>query len=260
SNLSGRMSLYRMRARAGGSVPEPLLPPDLALQNPSLLEGSEAFYVFPAIGQVLVMLDHDGDEVYQPMRVPLSGGFPAPAFGEQLANYRVHAHRPDIVRNIIYFVAESRSEALIVTFRGHVASGTLDRLAESVWGMLPDGVSADHTQLVLNEGYTVGDTTLYWLKDGQRQGPPGTPLQARLPGQVYPPEANHDLYFTGGNRGLLLVTALHTDTYGLGYLDLGQAPPARIEPVQITGLRHTGAGELEHLNHLRGNRYWLTYD
>jgi hypothetical protein len=36
SDLSGRLSLYRMEARPGGSVPEPLLPPHLALQNPHL--------------------------------------------------------------------------------------------------------------------------------------------------------------------------------------------------------------------------------
>ena len=31
SDLSGRLSLYRMRS--GGSVPEPLLPPQIALQS-----------------------------------------------------------------------------------------------------------------------------------------------------------------------------------------------------------------------------------
>src|SRR5512141_2686363 len=94
SDLSGRLSLYRMDARPGGSVPEPLLPPHIALQNPHLI-GGYAFYVFPKIGQILLILDHDGDENYQPMLVPLDGGFPEPAFGEQLAGYRVHATRAD---------------------------------------------------------------------------------------------------------------------------------------------------------------------
>ena len=35
SNLSGHMSLYAMNY--GGGVPEPLLPPDIALQNPHLM-------------------------------------------------------------------------------------------------------------------------------------------------------------------------------------------------------------------------------
>ena len=48
SDLSGRLSLYAMDARAGGSVPEPLLPPHIALQNPDLI-GGYSFYVFPRL-------------------------------------------------------------------------------------------------------------------------------------------------------------------------------------------------------------------
>jgi hypothetical protein len=45
SNLSGHLSLYAMSY--GGSVPEPLLPPNIALQNPHLIDG-ESFYAFPS--------------------------------------------------------------------------------------------------------------------------------------------------------------------------------------------------------------------
>ena len=38
SNLSGRFSLYSMPY--GGGVPEPLIPPDIALQNPDLTRGT----------------------------------------------------------------------------------------------------------------------------------------------------------------------------------------------------------------------------
>ncbi len=65
----------------GGSVPEPLLPPHIAMQNPDLV-GGRSFFVFPRLDKILVMLDHDGDENYQPMLIPLEGGFPEPAFGE----------------------------------------------------------------------------------------------------------------------------------------------------------------------------------
>ncbi|MDO9348621.1 MAG: S9 family peptidase, partial [Anaerolineales bacterium] len=57
SNLSGKLSLYAMYY--GGSVPEPLLPPDIALQNPHLI-GGHSFYVFPGLGKILVMIDRDG--------------------------------------------------------------------------------------------------------------------------------------------------------------------------------------------------------
>jgi hypothetical protein len=84
SNLSGKLSLYAMNY--GGSVPEPLLPLDIALQNPVLL-GGKPFYVFPKLEQIVVMLDQNGDENYQPMIVPMEGGFPEEAFPGALGGY-----------------------------------------------------------------------------------------------------------------------------------------------------------------------------
>ncbi len=72
SNLSSHISLNAMDY--GGSVPEPLLPPDIALQNPELLDG-DPIYVFPQTGKILVTIDRDGDENYQPMLIPIEGGF-----------------------------------------------------------------------------------------------------------------------------------------------------------------------------------------
>src|SRR3990170_7019833 len=82
SNLSGRISLYAMDH--GGSVPEPLLPPDIALQTPALMNG-KPFYVFPRLGKILVMIDRDGDENYQPNFVPIEGGLPESLFGGRFA-------------------------------------------------------------------------------------------------------------------------------------------------------------------------------
>ena len=92
SNLSGHLSLYAMDAQ--GSVPEPLLPPHLALQNPELL-GGEPFAVFPELGKILVMIDRDGDENYQPMIVPIDGGFPSPAFEGKLDGPRTETGREE---------------------------------------------------------------------------------------------------------------------------------------------------------------------
>jgi hypothetical protein len=76
SNLSGRLSLYAMDR--AGSVPEPLLPADIGLMTPEMV-GPIPFYVFPKLGKVIVMIDRDGDENYQPFTVPLEGGFPNPS-------------------------------------------------------------------------------------------------------------------------------------------------------------------------------------
>src|SRR5438132_10999626 len=75
SNLSGHLSLYSMDA--AGGVPVPLLPPQIALQNPELLDG-HSFDVLPGLGRILLMIDRDGDENYQPFVIPLDGGFPEP--------------------------------------------------------------------------------------------------------------------------------------------------------------------------------------
>ena len=90
SNLGqgGHLSLYAMDA--GGSVPEPLLPARIAVPNPELVEG-EVFALFPKLGKILLMLDRDGDEQYQPMLIPLEGGIPEPAFGASFDGYRVRA-------------------------------------------------------------------------------------------------------------------------------------------------------------------------
>src|SRR5260370_41590044 len=75
SNLGqgGHLSLYAMDV--GGSVPEPLLPARIALQNPELIDG-EIFALFPKLGKILLMLDRDGDENYQPTLIQLGGGIP----------------------------------------------------------------------------------------------------------------------------------------------------------------------------------------
>ena len=85
SNLSGHLSLYAMDA--AGGVPEPLVPPQLALQNPELIQGY-SFHVLPGLGQIVVMIDHDGDENYEPHVIPIEGGFPEPLAEETFRGRR----------------------------------------------------------------------------------------------------------------------------------------------------------------------------
>ncbi len=250
SNQSGRLSLYAMNAHRGGSVPEPLLPPNIALQNPHLMNGY-AFYVFPKLKRILVMLEHDGDENYQPMVIPIAGGYPEPAFENAFTNYRVHCAHVD---GLIYFNAESRTEQKVVAWQADLATGKLVKLGESKWGCDVAGVSADHTKVILTDNYTSGDTVLYlWEKGrGERKLLFGTPLESRKEQPAKLP-AIGQCHFTG--RGLLFTTALFEDTYGLAYMESG-AP----QPVKIAGLKHKGAGELVGCRHLVKNRYLLEYN
>jgi pimeloyl-ACP methyl ester carboxylesterase len=261
SDLSGRLCLYAMEARPGGSVPEPLMPPSIALQNPHLLE-SHPFAVFPELAKIVVMLDQDGDENYQPMAIPLGGGFPEPAFGDQLASYRVRMTRADRARSLVYLAAESRREAVNRAYRGDVASGRLELLGESKWGSIPVAHSADHARVILADGYTAGDVVLFEWRAGHGTGKReilhGTPLESRKAGHEYPLSGFGACEYVPGDRGLLVVSALHSDHYSLGYLDL--ANPAAIERVKVSGIVHTGAGELVAIEHLAADRFTVGYN
>ena len=264
SNLSGKLSLYAMDA--GGSVPEPLLPPDIALQNPTLMTGY-SFYLLPELDKLLVMIDANGDENYQPMLVPLTGGIPQPAFGEQLRGYRVHLEKCYPEAGTAYFAAESRKEQLVEAFQARLGpTWSLTRLAGSPWGELGhrsgyvNGVNADHSKVILREGYTLGDNVLRLWEQGKDEPRllHGTPLEDRKPGESVPLSAIFNCHFTGKDRGLLFVTALFEDTFGLGYLGLDGEKEVR--PVRISEPRHAGQGELYQLEHLEGDRFLLQYN
>ncbi len=261
SNLSGHLSLYAMDV--GGSVPEPLIPSFIALQNPALVQGY-SFYVFPELGQIIVMIDEDGDENYQPMRIPLEGGIPEQAFGDKLEDYRVHLLLCDKQQSTAYFAAESRSEAVDVAFQADVASGELVELRRSQWGSFVLGANADHTKLIIVDGYTFGDTVMYLWEQGHDDVKllHGKPMEARDEGEQVPLNRIGVSHFTENDRGVLFFSSIFDDMSGVAYLKLeGTAEPER---VNIIGLKHKGRGELydnEHgLEHLDGNRYLLHYN
>ena len=257
SNLSGQLSLYAMNY--GGSVPEPLIPPHIALQNPILIGGG-SFYVFQNLGTILVMIDHDGDENYQPMLVSLAGGFPEPAFDNYFANYRVHLGDCDPQANIIYLLAESRQEQMQEAYLGNLETGELVKLGASTWGAYPGTHSQDHTKGILVDSYTIGDSVFYLWEKGQeeKQLIYGIPIEQRKEDQQVPIHGITDGHLLPGDQGLLIVSAMFTDTYDLGYMPLDN--PKEVKPVQISGLQHSGAGEMVSLRHLKDNRYLVEYN
>src|SRR5574341_1998007 len=257
SNLSGRLSLYVMDH--GGSVPEPLLPPHIALQNPHLV-GGYSYCVFPELGQIVVMIDQDGDENYQPMAIPMEGGFPEPAFGDTFANHRVHLGYCDIEKNILYLSAESRQEQMQEAYQADLKTRSLVKLGQSPWGSFPDGANKAHTKGILIDSYTAGDHTLYLWEQGagDRRLLYGFPLEERSEGQVVPPNAIGGTQFTPEDRGIVFTTYLFDDKGGLGYLAL--ANPKEAKPVAITGMVHTGVGMIGEFDHLQGDRYVVGYN
>ena len=257
SNLSGHISLYGMDH--GGSVPEPLLPPDIVLHNPTLIPGYP-YYVFPRLGKILVMIDHHGDENYRPMFVSLDGGTPEAIFTDLFEGHRVTLNDVDADKNIAYFVAESRKESIYRTYRADLRRLTAVKIGESVWGGYVDGFTDDHRKAILIDGYTAGDNVLYVWEEGagERKLLFGKPLEERTPEEVVPPNGIHSCTWVGNDRAILFHTTIHQDAGGLAVLDLAHA--SEPIPVRITGVKHKGAGELGGLQHLKGNRFGVGYN
>jgi dipeptidyl aminopeptidase/acylaminoacyl peptidase len=255
SNLSGHLSLYAMDA--DGGVPEPLLPPQIALQNPELV-GGKLFHVFAGLGQILVLIDSDGDENYVPHLVPIEGGFPEPLTDEVFVSARAHLIDVDDDAGVAFFTVESREESVLTAVRVDVETHALETLWQSTYGPFVVAWTPDHSHVVLAEGYTNGDVVLYEIDAGARRMLFGTPIEERDPDTEYPLTGFQSGHGTSSGAGVLLTTTLHVDTGSLAYLELSR--PGELEPVALDGLAHDGVGELEALEHLEGDRYLLTYN
>ena len=257
SNLNGRNSLYVMDR--GGSVPEPLLPPDIALQNPHLMQGN-SFTVFPKLSKIIVMIDQDGDENYLPMSLPLDGGYPEPLFNDTFAGHSVIAGGEDLERNLVFFIVQSRTESLFSSYLANLETGELTKLNESQFGGLPDGTNENKTQFILADGYGAGDNVLfrYNLGDTQPTTLLGTPMSERSQEAETQTYNVSQCHFIRRGRGIMCHTNHFEDTYGLAYFRFED--PENLQSVHISGTQHDGVGELEEVRHLDGNAYLLLYN
>ncbi|MBA3376544.1 MAG: S9 family peptidase [Actinobacteria bacterium] len=263
SNLSGHLSLYVMDA--AGGVPEPLLPPQLALQNPELIDGY-SFHVLPRLGQIVLMIDHDGDENYEPYVIPLEGGFPKALAEESFSGRRSSLLDVDLESSIAYFNAQSREESMMSAVRVDLETGAAETIGESSYGAYVAAWTPDHSRVVLADGYTIGDIVLYEIDGaGARQVLYGTLLDEREEGHDYPltgfgssSSGLLSTHATVTGEGILVRTTVFDDSGGPGYLEFERV--GEIDPVAIDGLVHEGAGELEALHHLEGSRYAALYN
>ena len=256
SNLSGKLSLYRMRE--SGSVPQPLLPPNIALFTPELMDG-DPYRVFPSLGQIVVMLDRDGNEEYAPSILPLDGGFPEPLLPEVFDGHRSHMTYSDGASGLAVFDCESLATSVTRTIRLDLTRRMVETICENENFTATVAVSPAGDQVAIGEQYTEGDTILHlWQQGTGLRLLFGTPLANRVDGAVVPLSGFGSGGFTRRGDGLLIRTALFDDHYGVGRIPLDQTDV--IEPVPVVGLRHTGTGELDALHHLANDRYSLIYN
>ena len=256
SNMSGRLSLYRMAK--GGGLPEPLLPPEIALQNPHLM--GNLYHVLPRLGKILIMLDKDGNEDYKPMFIPMDGGYPEPVFTEGLEESRYFLGKVVEDKDLAYLGAASHSEPLNTAFILDLKSGEQTVIHSSMYGTGGGDFNDDHTMAVMAQGYSVGDTVLFkWDRaSGAFEPLYGTPIEER--GPDHQPEINgiHSLHLVRDDTGVIFHTTLFEDTGGLGYLDLDD--PSEVKPATVKGTVHEGNGEFNGLQHLKDDRFLAIFN
>lgn len=257
SDLSGRLSLYAMDA--GGSVPEPLLPPSLALHNPALM-GGYPFIVFPKLGKIIVMLDRDGDENYQPHVIPIEGGIPEPLFGERFAGMQLTLTYRDLEHNLLGLSVDQRKAPEMLSYLVRLDTLEMIPLGESLYGNSIMAVSPDHQKVILADGYLEGDVVLFLWEagKGERRLLYGKPLEARAPDEEVPLTGIRAVSFTADGEGLLLIGAIFEDRYGLIYMPLSD--PQALRPIPVEGYIHQGIGEMVELMEVGGERFMLKYN
>ena len=256
SNLGGHLSLYAMDD--SGSVPEQLLPATMALQNPELLNG-ELYVVVSELDRIVVMIDADGDERYRPHVIPLGGGFPELLAPEAFAETRAHLLHVDQRTLTAYFAVELLSESLGRVLRVDLRTQDVETLGEGTWVPYPAAWTRDGSRVIVAEEYTIGDGVLFEFVDGGRRMVWGTSLDERVEGQDYPLPGFRRVEMTASERGLLTVTSLFEDTYSMGYLPLDGS--GEVVPVQVDGVVHGGAGELEWIERLgETDRYLVRFN
>jgi pimeloyl-ACP methyl ester carboxylesterase len=255
--MGGLISLYRMGRE--GSLPEPLLPSGLALQNPHLMIG-EIYVVFPRLGKILVMIDNNGDENYQPSLIPLEGGIPEPLFGDKYRGQQVACIHYDREAEMAYFYRDDRKTPNLECLRVNLRKREETSLGTSIYGNYCAGTSRDHSKVILIDGYTAADNVLYlWRKtSGKREAFFGVPIEERIPGEDYAPSGIGACNFTDDAKKILFKTTLLDDKGSLAYLRLDD--PSELHPVPITGIKHKGVGELEEIRKVDKNRFLLQYN
>lgn len=250
------MSIYSMKTH--GSLPVPLLPSGLALQNPHLMTGYN-YYVLPKLQKVLVMIDENGNENYQPCFVPLGGGIPEPIFGDKYKSEQIPCIRCDAESNVAYFFRDDRKTPNIECLKVDLKTLEITSLGTSIYGNYFNGVNAENTKVILADQYTASDIVLYMWQPGwsERRLLYGIPLEQRQDKKVEPSGIG-TCGFVNADTALLFRSNLFKDEGSLSYMLLSS--PDEVVEVAVKGLRHPGFGVLGDIEQVKKNRFLIEYN
>lgn len=147
SNMSGRFSLYKMHK--SGSIPIPLLPEGISLQNPQLMNG-ENFEVFPELGKIVVMIDENGNELYQPNVIPINGGVPKPMLNDT-QGMQVNLWYADASSHLLVLGIDDRKTPGMELVTYYFDSKDRYSFDKTPYGYYPAGISEDHQTIFCQE-------------------------------------------------------------------------------------------------------------
>ena len=240
-----------------GGIPQPLLPGGLALVNPHLMAG-ENYHVVPKLGKILVMIDKEGNENYQPSLIPMTGGIPETLLGDKYQNEQIACVHFDKEQDIAYFFRDNRKTPDIECLKVSIDSRKIESLGTSVYGNICNGVNADHSTVILADSYTAGDVVLYFWKPGMdhRELLYGVPLDQREGKQV--PLSGIGWCSFIDETTLLFASTIFHDEGGLTQLRLNNS--SHPEDVPVKGIQHSGKGELVGLRKVNDDTFVLEYN
>ncbi len=258
SDMGGAgMSLYSMDAK--GKIPQPLLPKGISLQNPYLMAGY-LFKVFPNLSCILIMMDKDGNENYQPCLIPLEGGIPKPVFPDLEGNQLI-CTKTDIERNLAWFNIDNRKTPERETIQIHLGTKEKRSLGSSIYGNLFNTITNDLKQAVVSDGYGFSGNALYlWDRvSGTRKLLQGDPIEERDPEGDYKPLFYFNCHYIANEKEILCLSNRFRDTFSV--ISFPLIDPKNEREVNVVGIEHEGAfGELDRLHHIHNNLYQLTYN
>ena len=134
------------------------------------------------------------------------------------------------------------------------------KLGQHVWGSYVGGVNADQTNVILVDSYAEGNHTLCQWRAGytSRKLLYGVPLEERREQQEVPLNSIKHIFFTPGDGGCCSLPRSSSTPMGWAIWTW----PIRRDPqkVSISGVQHSGMGELVKLKHLREAHYALEYN
>ncbi|MDH5402695.1 MAG: prolyl oligopeptidase family serine peptidase [Candidatus Heimdallarchaeota archaeon] len=251
-NMSGMYSLYDMDIN--GSVPSPLLPDGTALQNPHLMAGSN-FVLLPKLNKIMVMVDQNGDELYQPCLIPLTGGIPEPIFNEYPGMQVIMIYY-DHQANIAYFNIDNRTERGNELLQVNFNDNTRISYGKTDYGKFLAGVTKDHSTLITSEVYSNGDSVFYLHKEGVDSLLYGIPMDQRKEDEEIILAGMYYFYFIENNTALLTTSTLFNDKRSICRLPLDGS--GNLEEIGFTNFEMDQV--MEGLQRLYDDVYFIHYN